>query len=79
MAKALTLERFSNFETATVRDTQLLEAALHTLEAQVDHSLFPPASAGPSPLASSTPPWPMRLCDQLAKTCLLNSTSTFWT
>ena len=40
MGKDLTLKRFSNFETATVRDTGRLEQALQALEAQAADPLF---------------------------------------
>ena len=40
MAKDLTLKRFSNFETPTVRDPQELERSLHVLEAEVADPLF---------------------------------------
>ena len=40
MGKDLTLRRFSNFETPTVRDKGRLEQALHDLEAQADDPLF---------------------------------------
>ena len=36
------------------------EAALHTLEAQVDHALFTTRIGRTFALTSSTPPWPMR-------------------
>ena len=40
MAKNLTLKRFSNFETPTVRDPRALERSLHALEAEAGDPLF---------------------------------------
>jgi len=40
MMKNLTLRRFSNFESATVKDTQRLAAALKVLEGWIDEPMF---------------------------------------
>lgn len=40
MRKNLTLRRFSNFESATVRDAEKLDAALEALQSCIDDSLF---------------------------------------
>jgi NADPH:quinone reductase-like Zn-dependent oxidoreductase len=40
MRKNLTLRRFSNFESATVRDLEKLDAALKDIQSCIDHPLF---------------------------------------